>query len=115
MTKAKKTLTPVKLKIKKGDTVVVLTGKDKGKQGEILSAIPKENRVVVKGVNLVKKTVKPSATNAEGGIVQTELSIHASNVALVDPKSGKPTRAGYKVDKQGEKTRIAKKSGETIA
>lgn len=108
-------MTTAKMKIKKGDTVVVLTGKDKGKQGEILSVSPKENRVVVKGVNVVKKHTKPSATNA-GGVVEKELSIHASNVALIDPKSGKATRVGYKVDaKSGEKTRIAKKSGEKIA
>lgn len=103
-----------KMKIKKGDTVVVLTGKDKGKQGEILSVSPKENRVIVKGINLVKKHQKPSATNA-GGIFEKELSLHASNVALIDPKSGKATRAGYKVDANGDKTRIAKKSGEVIA
>lgn len=107
-------MTTAKLKIKKGDTVVVLTGKDKGKQGEILSVSPKENRVVVKGVNVVKKNTKPSASNA-GGIFEKELSIHASNVALVDPKSGKPTRAGYKIDDKGVKTRVAKKSGEAIA
>lgn len=106
-------MTSTKLKIKKGDTVVVLTGKDKGKQGEILSVSPKENRVVVKGINVVKKHNKPSATGA-GGITEKELSIHVSNVALVDPKSGKPTRVGYKVDAQGEKTRIASKSGEKI-
>ncbi len=107
-------MTAAKLKIKKGDTVVVLTGKDKGKTGEILSVHPSENRVVVKGINVVKKNQKPSATNA-GGIVEKELSIHASNVSLIDPKSGKATRAGYKVDAKGEKTRIAKKSGEAIA
>lgn len=108
-------MTTAKMKIKKGDTVVVLTGKDKGKQGEILSVNPKENRVVVKGINLVKKNQKPSAASA-GGIVTMEMSMHASNVALVDPKSGKPTRVAYKVDaKTGAKTRIAKKSGEAIA
>lgn len=103
-----------KMKIKKGDTVVVLTGKDKDKQGEILSVSPKESRVVVKGVNVVKKHQKPSASNA-GGIFEKELSIHVSNVALVDPKTGKATRVGYKVDANGEKSRIAKKSGEAIA
>jgi len=108
-------MTAAKMKIKKGDTVVVLTGKDKGKQGEILSVNREDNRVVVKGINLVKKNQKPSATNA-GGIVEKEQSIHASNVSLIDPKSGKATRAGYKVDaKSGTKTRIAKKSGEAIA
>ena len=107
-------MTAAKLKIKKGDTVVVLTGKDKGKQGEVLSVSPKENRVIVKGVNVVKKNTKASATNA-GGIFEKELSIHASNVALIDPKSGKPTRAGFKIDDKGVKTRVAKKSGEAIA
>lgn len=102
-----------KMKIKKGDTVVVTTGKDKGKTGEILSVSPKENRVVVKGVNVVKKNQRASAQNA-GGIVEKELSIHASNVSLIDPKTNKPTRVGFKVDAKGEKTRIAKKSGEKI-
>lgn len=103
-----------KLKIKKGDQVVVITGKDKGKTGEILTVLPKENRVIVKGINLVKKNQKSSATNP-GGITSMEMSIHASNVALIDPKSNKPTRAGYKIDDKGEKTRISKKSGEAIA
>jgi large subunit ribosomal protein L24 len=107
-------MTAAKMKIRKGDTVVVLTGKDKGKQGEILRAMPSANRVVVKGINLVKKNTKPSAKNAEGGIVAKEMSIHASNVALVDPKSGKPTRVGFKVDAKGVKTRVAKKSGEKV-
>jgi large subunit ribosomal protein L24 len=107
-------MTAAKLKIKKGDTVVILTGKDKGKQGEILSVNPTDSRVVVKGINVVKKNTKASATSA-GGIVEKELSIHASNVSLIDPKSGKPTRAGYKIDAKGVKTRIAKKSGEAIA
>lgn len=114
MAAQKKTTAPIKMKIRKGDTVTVLTGKDKGKQGEILRTIPSENRVVVKGINMVKKNVKPSAANAEGGIIAKELSIHASNVALVDPKSGKATRVGFKVDAKGVKTRIAKKSGEKV-
>jgi large subunit ribosomal protein L24 len=107
-------MTAAKMKIRKGDTVVVLTGKDKGKQGEILRAMPSANRVVVKGINMVKKNVKPSAANAEGGITAKEMSIHASNVALVDPKSGKPTRVGFKTDAKGVKTRVAKKSGEKV-
>lgn len=107
-------MTAAKMKIRKGDTVIVLTGKDKGKQGEILRAMPSANRVVVKGINLVKKNVKPSAKNAEGGIVAKEMSIHASNVALIDPKSGKPTRVGFKTDAKGVKTRVAKKSGEKV-
>ena len=102
-----------KMKLKKGDQVIVLTGKDKGKKGEILRAIPTENRVVVSGVNNVKKHTKPSQF-AQGGIEEKELSIHASNVALVDPKKGTATRIGYKVGKDGKKLRVAKKSGETL-
>ena len=106
-------MTKAKLKVKKGDTVVVITGKDKGKQGEILKVNPSENTVVVAGINVVKKHTKPSAT-AAGGIVTKEAAINVSNVALVDPKSGKPTRVGYSVDAKGVKTRVAKKSGENI-
>ena len=102
-----------KLKLKKGDQVIVLTGKDKGKKGEILTAIPTENRVIVQGVNLVKKHTKPTQFDA-GGIVEKELSIHVSNVALVDPKKGTATRVGYKLDKDGKKSRVAKASGETL-
>ena len=106
-------MSAAKLKIKKGDQVVVLTGKDKGKKGEVLKAIPTENRVVVSGINVVKKHTKPTQF-AAGGIENKEMSIHASNVALVDPKKGTATRIGYKVGKDGAKTRIARKSGETL-
>ena len=106
-------MTSVKMKIKKGDQVVVLTGKDKGKKGEIIRAIPTENRVVVAGVKVVKKHTKPTQFSA-GGIVDKELSIHASNVALVDPKSGSATRVGFKTLKDGKKVRVAKKSGEEL-
>lgn len=102
-----------KMKIKKGDSVIVLTGKDKGKKGEVLRAIPTESRVVVSGVNVVKKHTKPTQFSA-GGIEDKELSIHVSNVALADPKSGKATRIGYKAGKDGKKMRVAKKSGETL-
>lgn len=102
-----------KLKIQKGDEVIVLTGKDKGAKGEILEVMPAQNRVIVQGVNVVKKHTKPTQF-AAGGIVQKELSIHASNVALADPKSGKATRVGYKILKDGKKVRIARKSGEEI-
>lgn len=102
-----------KLKIKKGDQVVVLTGKDKGAKGEVLSVLREKNRVVVQGVNVVTKHQKPNQLGA-GGIQKKELSIHASNVALADPKTGKPTRAGYKTLKDGKKVRVAKASGETI-
>lgn len=106
-------MTAPKLKIKKGDQVIVLTGKDKGAKGEVLKTFPVKNRVLVQGVNLVTKHEKPSQFSA-GGIQKKELPIHASNVALVDPKSGKATRIGYKVLKDGKKVRVAKKSGETI-
>lgn len=106
-------MTAAKMKIKKGDQVVVLTGKDKGKKGEVLRAIPSESRVVVQGVNVVKKHTKPTQFSA-GGIEDKELSIHVSNVALADPKSGKATRVGFKTGKDGKKMRVAKKSGETL-
>lgn len=102
-----------KLKIKKGDEVVVLTGKDKGVKGEVLKTMPAQNRVIVQGVNMVKKHNKPTQFSA-GGVEQKELSIHVSNVALADPKSGKATRVGYKTLKDGKKVRVAKKSGETV-
>jgi len=102
-----------KMKIKKGDQVVVITGKDKGKKGEVLKAIPTEQRVVVSGINVVKKHTKPSQF-AAGGIEDKELSIHVSNVALMDPKKGTATRIGSKTLKDGKKVRVAKKSGETL-
>lgn len=102
-----------KLKIKKGDEVVVLTGRDKGAKGEVLKVFPAESRVLVQGVNVVTKHAKPSQLSA-GGLQKVEKSIHISNVALADPKSGKPTRVGYKVLKDGNKVRVAKASGETI-
>ena len=106
-------MTQAKLKIKKGDKVVVLTGKDKGAKGEVLKVFPAESRVLVQGVNLVKKHQAPSMGNT-GGIQNVERPIHVSNVALMDPKSDKPTRVGAKVLKDGTKVRVAKRSGETI-
>ena len=103
-----------KLKIKKGDEVVILTGKDKGSKGEVLKVMPEERRVVVQGVNVVKKHRKPTQLNPQGGIENIEKSVHVSNVALVDPKEGKATRVGYKVLKDGKKVRVAKRSGETV-
>lgn len=101
-----------KFKIKKGDEVIVTTGKDKGKKGTVTSIITETSRAVVSGINVVKKHQKPSAAGA-GGIVKKELPIHISNLAAVDPKNGKATKVGYKtVD--GKKTRIAKKSGEAL-
>ena len=102
-----------KLKIKKGDKVVVTTGKDKGKQGEVVRTIPTENRAVVRGVNLAKRHQKQTAAQ-EGGIVQQSMPIHISNIALRDPKDGKPTRVGFKTLADGKKVRVAKRSGETI-
>jgi len=99
-------------KIKKGDKVVVLTGRDKGKRGAVLAVFPQEDRALVQGVNVVKRHTKPSQTTT-GGIVSKESKIHLSNIALEDPKSGKPTRVGFKVQ-DGRKVRIAKASGDVI-
>jgi large subunit ribosomal protein L24 len=103
-----------KLHVKKDDTVIVITGKDKGKKGRIIAAYPRENRVLVEGVNMVKKHAKPTQQNPQGGILDQEAPIHVSNVMLVDPKTNKPTRVGYKVLENGQKVRVAKKSGEVI-
>lgn len=103
-----------KLHIKKNDTVVVLAGQDKGKTGKVLKVLVDENRALVEGVNMVSKSTKPSAKNPQGGIVKQEAPIHISNLSLVDPKSGKPTRVGIKVTEDDKKVRIAKKSGEEI-
>ncbi|MBB6693969.1 50S ribosomal protein L24 [Cohnella xylanilytica] len=100
--------------VKKDDNVIVISGKDKGKKGRVIAAYPRENRVLVEGVNLVKKHTRPNANNPQGGIVEQEAPIHASNVMHVDPKTGKATRIGYKVLENGKKVRIAKKSGQEI-
>jgi len=100
-------------KIKKGDTVIVTAGRDKGKQGEVLQVLPKDGRLFVQGVNMVKRHTKPSQTNA-GGIVDKEASIDVSNVAIIDPKDGGATRVGFKTLEDGKKVRFAKKSGEAI-
>jgi large subunit ribosomal protein L24 len=107
-------MTVAKMKIKKGDQVVVLTGKDKGKKGEVTKVIPSENRVVVAGVNMMTRHKKPTPMSA-GGLEKIEASIHASNVALADPKTGAATRVRMNVLKDGKKVRVAQKSGETIA
>lgn len=99
--------------VRKGDKVQVISGKDKGKQGVILAAFPKKNRVLVEGVNIVKKHVKPSQANPQGGIISQEAPIHVSNVMPLDPKTGLPTRVGYKVV-DGKKVRYAKRSGEIL-
>ena len=100
-------------KIKKGDTVVMMTGRDKGKSGEVVSVMPKELRAVVRGINVVKKHQKQSASQ-EGGIISKELPVHLSNLALRDPKDGKPTRVGFKFLEEGRKVRFAKRSGDLI-
>jgi large subunit ribosomal protein L24 len=100
-------------KIKKGDRVVVITGRDKGKKGEVLKVLPKENRAVVSGVNTMKRHQKQSQTQ-QGGIVNKDLPIQLSNLAHVDPKSGEATRIGWKVLGDGRRVRFAKKSGEVI-
>ncbi|WP_334128623.1 50S ribosomal protein L24 [Sneathiella sp.] len=102
-----------KFAVKKGDKVVVLAGKDKGRKGEVLSVIRKDRRVVVSGVNIIKRHTKQSQTE-QGGIVEKEAAIHISNVALQDPKDGKATRVGYKILDDGRKVRFAKRSGEVI-
>ncbi|AMX84834.1 50S ribosomal protein L24 [Geobacillus subterraneus] len=99
--------------VKKGDKVQVISGKDKGKQGVILAAFPKKNRVIVEGVNIVKKHAKPSQANPQGGIIEKEAPIHVSKVMPLDPKTGAPTRIGYKIV-DGKKVRYAKKSGEIL-
>ncbi len=104
-----------KLKIKKGDNVLVTTGKNKGSKGEVLEVIRKENkdaRVIIAGINIVKRHTKPSAANPQGGIVEKEASLHISNVSLMD-KSGKPTKVGYKMDGD-KKVRVAKTTGESL-
>jgi large subunit ribosomal protein L24 len=100
-------------KIKKGDNVVVLAGRDKGRRGEVKSVDPKEARAVVAGVNLVKRHTKPTQQN-EGGILTKEAPIHLSNLAVADPKDGKPTRVGFKILDDGRKVRVAKRSGDLI-
>ena len=103
----------VKLKIRKGDKVTVITGRDKGKTGEVVRVEPKKNRVLVQGVNIIKRHQGPTQTNP-GGIVEKEASLHVSNVALIDPKTDQSTRVGWRVDSGGRKVRFAKRSGETI-
>ncbi len=102
-----------KFKIKKGDRVVAIAGKDKGKTGEVLRVLRKEDRLLVQGLNMVRRHQRPSQTNP-GGIIDKEASIHISNVAHIDPKSDLPTRVGYKTIEGDRKVRYAKRSGETI-
>ncbi|MDH6269839.1 large subunit ribosomal protein L24 [Rhizobium sp. SG_E_25_P2] len=99
-------------KIRKGDKVVILTGKDKGRSGEVLQVIPKEDRAIVRGINVVKRHQRQTASQ-EAGIINKEAPIHLSNIAIADPKDGKPTRVGFKIDGD-KKVRVAKRSGVTI-
>ncbi len=100
-------------KIRKGDKVVVLAGKDKGRSGEVVSVQPKEDKAIVRGINIVIRHQRQSQSQ-EGGLIRKEAPIHLSNLALADPKDGKPTRVGFKFEKDGKKVRFAKRSGETI-
>ena len=102
------------LHVKKGDTVYVNSGNSKGQTGKVLQVLVKERRAIVEGVNMVSKSTKPSAKNPQGGIVKQEAPIHISNLALVDPKTGEPTRVAIKKTDDGKKVRVAKKSGEEI-
>lgn len=101
-------------KIRKGDRVQVLTGKDKGRQGEVIKVMPEDGRALVQGINLVKRHQKPQGMGRPGGIQEKEAGIDLSNLALLDPKSGKPTRVGFKVLEDGKKVRVAKASGEVL-
>lgn len=103
----------VKLKIRKGDTVTVVTGRDRGRTGEVLRVVPAQRRVVVQGVNMVKRHTKPSPASP-GGVIEKEATIDISNVALVDPGDGRPTRVGFRVLEDGRKVRYARRSGEVI-
>lgn len=100
-------------RVKKGDRVVVTTGRDKGKTGEVLGVMPKDGRVLVQGVNMIKRHTRPSQTQ-QGGIIEREAPLHLSNVMLADPKTGEPTRVGFRVLDDGRKVRVAKRSGEVI-
>ena len=103
-----------KRKIRKDDEVIVLTGRDKGKRGAVLRVVTKTDRVLVEGVNVTKRHVKPTQTDPQGGIVEREAPIHISNVALIDPANDRPTRARYKNLEDGRKVRVAARSGEVI-
>lgn len=103
-----------KLHIKKGDTVKVIAGEDRGKEGRVLSVQASKNRAIVEGVNIVTKATKPNAQHPQGGLIKQEAPINISNIALIDPKSGKPTRVGFKKDENGNTIRYSKKSGQEI-
>ena len=100
-------------KIKQGDTVVILSGKDKGREGQVVKSLPKDGKVVVSGVNMISRHTKPSQADPEGGVKRREAPIHVSNVAIKDPKTGKPARVGFEV-RDGKKVRVLKGSGEVL-
>jgi len=104
-----------RIRIAKGDTVMVIAGDDKGKTGKVLMVIPEKNRVIVEKVNFVKRHIKPTQRNTQGGIQEKEAAVHLSNVQLVDPKTGEPTRIGVKRLPEGGRERISRKSGETLS
>jgi len=101
-------------KIRKGDRVQVMTGRDKGKRGEVLRVIPKESRAVVQGVNVIKRHQRPAGMGQPGGIIEREAPVHVSNLMVIDPKSDKPTRVGFKLLEDGRKVRVARASGEVM-
>lgn len=103
-----------KFHIRKGDEVIIIAGKNKGEKGKVLKVLPEKEKAVVEGWNMVSKSTKPTAKNPHGGIIKMEAPIHISNLSLIDPKSGKPTRVAMKINEEGKKVRIAKKSGEEI-
>ncbi|HEX5365237.1 MAG TPA: 50S ribosomal protein L24 [Acidimicrobiales bacterium] len=103
------------LKIRKGDRVRVLSGKDKGKEGEVMRALPREGKVVVDGVNVARKSQRPTRTTQQGGIIDKDMPIQVSNVALVCPSCGRPTRVGFSIDPSGRKSRLCKRCGGEIA
>jgi large subunit ribosomal protein L24 len=103
-----------KLHIKKGDTVVVIAGNSKGQEGKVLEVVRENDRAIVEGVNMVSKHTKPNSKSPQGGIIKQEATIHVSNLMLKDPKTGKPTRIGRRLDKKGKLVRYSKKSGEEI-
>jgi len=103
-----------KFHVRKGDTAIVIAGNDKGQKGKVLEVLRAKNRAIIEGVNMITKHVKPSANNPEGGIEKTEAPIHISNIMVVDPSSGEPTKVGRKVNDQGKLQRFSKKTGELI-
>ena len=103
-----------KLNIKKGDTVYVLSGEDRGKTARVLSVQPEKCRAIVEGINMVSKSTKPNAKHPQGGIIKIEAPVHISNLALLDPKTGKPCRVGHRKNEEGKTVRYSKKSGEEI-